>query len=324
MTKLNNAGIFLLKLLITVAVLWWIVRTYGWTCIVQTVSRARLSWLAAALACSILSIFTGAWQWAVILKNRSVAISVPDIIRLYFIGMFLNNFVLGMVSGDIYRVASIHFEGREGRRGLAATFLDRLAGLITLSAFAIAGGAFILHHNIGVNKQLDAALAALALFGAIFLLILLLVCSTRLQELSRRWLGLFAWVPGMARMQRMLAETFMNLHTPHDRMMFFGVALLSILTQSLRIGVHILCAVALGIFSPLQIFYFFVIVPVIALMMIVPLPLGVKEAAAGTLFSVAGFAYHEALVMEFLATLAGIAGSLPGGAVFLKRRKAGC
>jgi hypothetical protein len=87
----------------------------------------------------------------------------------------------------------------------------------------------------------------------------------------------------------------------------------------MRIGVHILCAVALGIFAAGQVWYFFVIIPVIALLMIIPLPFGVRETVGGTLFGVAGFVYHEALVMEFLATLAGIFSSFPGAGAFLSK-----
>jgi hypothetical protein len=101
--------------------------------------------------------------------------------------------------------------------------------------------------------------------------------------------------------------------------MFLSVAAVSILVQSMRIGVHILCAAALGIFYVNQTWYFFVIIPIIALLMIIPLPLGVKETVAGTLFGAAGFVYTDALVMEFLATLAGIVSSLPGAGAFIGR-----
>jgi uncharacterized membrane protein YbhN (UPF0104 family) len=320
MTK-SRTGVLALKLLVTASILWWIMHTYGWKSIVETVSHTNITWLAAGCALFITSIFVGAVQWAIILKNRRVAVRFTAVVRLYFISTFLNNFVLGLVTGDIYRIASIHMSAGEGKRGFAATFLDRLAGLIVLSAFAIAGGTFILIKNVNLNKQFAAALSALALFTALFCVILALVGSTRLQALSRRVLAAFSWVPGLGRLQQVFENAFMDLHTPSDRAMFFSVAALSSIVQGMRIGVHILCACALGIFSPSQTFYFFVIVPVIALMMTVPLPLGVKEAGASTLFSVAGFVYQEALVMEFLATLVGIAGALPGAVVFLRGRK---
>jgi hypothetical protein len=230
--------------------------------------------------------------------------------------MFFNNFVLGMVTGDVYRIASVHGSGNDAGRGLGATFLDRLAGLITLSAFAIAGGIFIAAKNASIHKEFTSAAAVLALFTVIFISIFALVISTRLQTICRSVLLMLPWQWASGKAIKLLEHTFMNMHTKHDRIMFMRVACVSVLVQALRIGAHVLCAAALGIFMPYQIWYFFVIIPVIALLMIIPLPLGVKETIAGTLFGAAGFVYHEALVMEFLATLSGIVSSLPGAAAF--------
>jgi hypothetical protein len=50
--------------------------------------------------------------------------------------------------------------------------------------------------------------------------------------------------------------------------------------------------------------------------MMIPLPFGVIPTIAGAIFFAAGFDAGDATIMEFLAAIAGIVGSL-AGAVFL-------
>jgi hypothetical protein len=53
------------------------------------------------------------------------------------------------------------------------------------------------------------------------------------------------------------------------------------------------------------------------MMMIIPLPFGIRESAGGTLFALAGFQVQAAIVMGFLATIIGSAASLIGGILFV-------
>ena len=56
------------------------------------------------------------------------------------------------------------------------------------------------------------------------------------------------------------------------------------------------------------------------MMMVVPLPFGIRESVGGTLFAFAGFQVHAAIVMGFLATLVGSAASLVGGILFVMNK----
>jgi hypothetical protein len=103
----------------------------------------------------------------------------------------------------------------------------------------------------------------------------------------------------------------------HDYKLLAAVAALASLTQFLRIGVHVLTAAALGLLSAENFQYFFIFVPIIAMLMTIPLPFGVREAFGGALFALAGFPSEAAFIMGFLATLIGIAVSSLGGVFFV-------
>ena len=55
----------------------------------------------------------------------------------------------------------------------------------------------------------------------------------------------------------------------------------------------------------------------LAMLMIIPLPFGVREGIGGTLFMLAGFAPQAAFIMGFLTSIVGIIVSLPGGFFFI-------
>ena len=99
-------------------------------------------------------------------------------------------------------------------------------------------------------------------------------------------------------MQTIVEEIFINRHTTEDKDMLAQVAFISLLIQTLRISVNIVCAQALGLFSFGVIHYFFVIFSVIALLMIVPMPFGVREAVGGFCFGLAGFSTEEAVMVR--------------------------
>jgi hypothetical protein len=102
-----------------------------------------------------------------------------------------------------------------------------------------------------------------------------------------------------------------------DYKLLASVSALAILTQFLRIGVHILTAASLGLLTAANFQYFFIFVPIIAMIMTVPLPFGAREAFGGALFALAGFPQDAAFIMGFLASLIGIAVSSLGGIFFV-------
>ena len=88
----------------------------------------------------------------------------------------------------------------------------------------------------------------------------------------------------------------------------------------MRIGVHVLVARALGIHVPLA--YFFLFVPLLAVIVSLPISLngiGVREGAGVVLFGLVGVAHSMAFTLQFTTYLVALAVSLIGGVVFLAR-----
>jgi uncharacterized membrane protein YbhN (UPF0104 family) len=304
-----------LKLLVTAGVMWYIIDKLGWQAIVGTVSHARVKWLVATGIVFLISNFIGAYQWKLLLKNKGIDLSYAKSSRLYFIGMFFSNFIFGMAAADAVRITYLKLDKSSGKAGFAATFLDRFAGLIAMLAFAVAGSVVLLKQKALESRSLDIAL--IALLGTFGLLVALfcLIVSSRFQKIFFALISR-SFLPAALK-QGISTLTVEVILEAHDRHVILPVAALSTVIQLLRIGGTITCAAALGLLTPANVQYFFIFVPMLAMLMIIPLPFGVREGIGGTLFMLAGFAPQAAFIMGFLTSIVGIIVSLPGGFFFI-------
>ena len=307
---------FSLKLAITFLVFWWIDKSFGFSNIVQTISNANFLWFAGAVFIHIVSIILGAWQWRIILKNRGLRLSVFETLKLYYTGMFFNNFIFGTIAGDSFKVAVLHKEKHRGKSGFAATFLDRFAGLAVLSVFAVAGTIYMNAVNYANSRDLSHSVLVLAFFAVVLTLVFSILFSKHLQ-ISFSKILLKLPFEAAQRIEGIVSSVYIDRRNKKDIKMLSRIFSFSFLIQTLRISTHVFCAAALGIFALNTLHYYFVIIPITALLMMVPLPFGVIPAIAGALFAAVGFNPESAMVMQFSATIVGIIGSLAGAVFFL-------
>jgi len=105
-----------------------------------------------------------------------------------------------------------------------------------------------------------------------------------------------------------------------ERALFAQMLLVALVTQVMRIGVHVLVARALGLHVPL--IYFFLFVPLLAVVVSLPISLngiGVREGAGILVFGLIGVDRAHAFSLQFTTYLVAVAVSMLGGLVFLVR-----
>ena len=309
----------LAKLLVTAGIIWYIVHKLGWQAVSGTLAYARFDWIAVTAALFTISNFLGAYQWHLLLRNKGIVLSFTKCIQLYFIGMFFSNFIFGMAAADAVRVTYLKLANTSGKAGFAATFLDRFAGLIAMLGFAVIGSVVMLKQKAIESSSLDIALIALLCTFGLLMGLLVLIVSTRFQKLFFSILSKTPMPkPIKDGITTLTAEVILEAH---DRHVIMPVAALSAAIQLLRIGGNITCAAALGLLSLANVHYFFIFIPMLALIMIIPLPFGVREGLGGTLFMMAGFKAQAAFIMGFLSSIIGIIVTLPGGILFIVKKR---
>ncbi len=314
--RLRKIAIDAAKIVTTVLIIAVLVRKLGWGTIVDTVGGSDPLWLVAAFVIYFLSILLGVVQWRVILDNRGLRLPFPRVFKLYFVGMFFNSFMAGGIVGDIVKVASIRSRDGRGMAGLAATVLDRFAGLWALCGFAVMGSLILLNRGMLTHGRVATAVIALFAAFALFAGIMLFLMFKPLQRLFFSIIDRYPFFAKL-RIKEVVSEMLIEAQ---DFKLMISVFALAAVTQFMRICAQIFTAASLGMVTAENFQYFFVFVPIIAMMMTVPLPFGVREAAGGALFALAGFQQDTAFIMGFLTSLIGIAVSSLGGVFFITER----
>ncbi|MBN2037455.1 MAG: flippase-like domain-containing protein [Chitinispirillaceae bacterium] len=300
-----------LKLLVTALVIAYVVNKLGWDNIVSTCVRINPLYAFYGLVACVVSIVLGAVQWHLLLHRKELRITFRESFELYYIGMFFNN--IGTVAGDGIKVAYIKKRHSLGKIGFAATFLDRFAGLLALSFFA-AAGCIILLWNGGLHNPAVQNLVRLTM--VFILLFIMMLAFLTMRRLRRAFFTLAETLrlPKREFIRDVITATGLDIH---HFSLIVKIGLLSLVIQGLRISTHICSAAAFGILTPENWVFFLVFIPMVALVMIVPLPFGVRETFGGHLFALTGIQEQAAFLMQFMATFIGVLGSLWGGIEFM-------
>ena len=136
--------LFICQTLVTIGLVVWIfsnpeVRENTLT----VLQNADLRWVAAAIAVAGVETFLGAIRWRVFLEVLGIHLPFWQTVRLFYLGLFFNTFLVGSVGGDAVKVLALIGQGRPHGAALLSVVLDRMSGL---GALVLVSCTFILWH----------------------------------------------------------------------------------------------------------------------------------------------------------------------------------
>ena len=154
-SRLKSSLIFLLKLVVTIVPAYFVCRNIvmdpEWSVDdLYRIFTVNSIWpLLAAVLCLAVSNFTACLQWKLLLERQDVKLKYGHLLKLYYVGLFFNNFMPGNVGGDAKKIYDIRMQGGQDTvgAGLTATFFDRLFGLFFITLFALAVGLLFFMHD---------------------------------------------------------------------------------------------------------------------------------------------------------------------------------
>ncbi len=277
-------------------------------------SSIKPFWFICGLIVFSASHLLGSYQWWILLRREKITISWMETCSYYFVGLFFNNFFISNLGGDVFRMMDIRRLSQNGSGAVTTVVLDRMIGLFALSFMAFLTAPWVVLHS-NIDPRLRWAILIL-MAGWVLVLGLFF---------SKRFARPFAWAFEKCIPQKITArarEVYRNIHRFGREPMIWTVLAISIVVQTARILTHYFLGLSVGIqISPV---YFFLIIPIVAVMAGLPISLGglgLREQTAVILFGGLGVTATRAFSMEFLAYLVGILASLPGGIIFMTRKK---
>ena len=313
---LKSFLVFCAKLCVTLVPCYLVYRKIvgapGWDTgdICELFSARSIPPLFFALFCLLLSNFTGCLQWKLLLDRQDVRMGYAHLVKLYFVGLFFNNFMPGNVGGDVKKVYDVRMQGDQKTvgGGLTATFFDRLFGLFFLNVLALLVGLLFFVYD-----------PAERLFLLPSFWVFLGFCALLAGLFSKRLGRIFAWFTGRLLPVSAQVRVFQNYRNPK---LWLNITVLSAVTQGLRVIVHYFCGLAIGLDIDVSWYFFFI--PMVAVVSALPISIGgfgPRELLAQSLFERIGVSGLASVMVQLLAYLVSLLVSLVGAVFFLTEKK---
>jgi len=299
----------LLKALLSIALLSWVFYKVGVGQIIGQLLRAdRLLFLSGVLLFA-LSNLLGTLQWWFLLRIQGIRIIPKAAFYYYFVGLFFNTFLPANIGGDVYKAYYLSKRVKRREGVIAATIMDRLMGFVALVALALLATLLV------IKKLEQLRLLSLTLVSLFVLLSIFLVFfNRRVAKMGDRFF--FRFLPSGLR--GTLREIYGSIYSyKGDSRFFFKFLGLSIVIQSIRILINYLIALSIGI--GIDLLYFFLIIPLIALAIALPISfggIGVRESAGMILFQRVGVIPSQAASMQLLTYIVTLLVGMVGGVLF--------
>lgn len=245
-----------------------------------------------------------------IFAAEDVVMRLREATSLTFVGYFFNNFLPTAVGGDIVKAMCASRVTGQAVKSVTSVFLDRIFGLFTFVLIPSISLLFFL-------KQIDNPVVPLVIYSLLtlsllsFLLLFNKKAAHRLDFL-RRLIERFHW-------GNKVKQVYEGLHNfKRHKGVVAQAMLLSIFGQSVSIGVLYFMAVGLG--SKPNILYFFMLIPVVQLLSMLPSINGLGVREWGYIYFLSPYIGKEnsaALGILWLGLLFLL--SLIGGVIYLVR-----
>jgi hypothetical protein len=267
-------------------------------------------WLLLAVVVQFVGIAVSAAKWGVILAARGQRLSYSWLLSTYLVGQFANNFLPTTVGGDALRTAQLGRRIGSYSQAGASIFLERLTGFLALSlianialimTFASFHGSQVSYlYLITVGFTLTAVAAVVASFFAPWF---------------ERKLG--RYLPQIVRQPMHKVASSLRSYFPQGKSLA-AVIWLSLVFQTIWIGMNILCGLALNIDAPMMIYA--VIAPVTDIVGLAPFfinNLGPREFVFTLYLEQVGVAAEMAIALALTVFAVRLAVSVLGGLVVL-------
>jgi glycosyltransferase 2 family protein len=252
-----------------------------------------------------------AYKWAILLRARGIAVSNTMAFRIYLVSGFVGTLLPLAIGGDVFRAFQLRRNRWTVVQITASIIMERVIGLLALTILCLLGLWFVVR---GHGSQFDGLYYSV--WGILLILVigLLLVTQALALDIMKRLVtGLKKYRAGRILLD--LHDAYKNLGRHRKVLLLFFV--LSFLEHGLQCLISYWGAKAIAL--PIEMTYFFAIVPLSILGSTLPIStgaIGVTEGVYILLFTWAGLTPTESFSLALLMRVIGWIILLPGGLVF--------
>lgn len=268
----------------------------------------EMDWWAflGALSLLLLGSFVRSYRWGSLVWALGIRVSLLRLTGLYFVGAFYNLFLPTGMGGDAVKMYELSRNDGETASAISSVLVDRFLGLFVLFSMAL----LVLSGSSQLVRPDVRVLIVVGFLGCVIGMALLF---------QRTWIEAWGRRLGLDRLLdrfKILRELYASIHL-YGAAALLRATLASIVWNLILILGYYLLGLAVGI--DLAIGYYFLLVPVVSVLLLVPSVggLGIREGATIILFSRAGVSQTQALALALAFDVTLIATALIGASIYI-------
>lgn len=233
-------------------------------------------------------------RWEMLLKAVKIHLSLKRIIISSAGGFFFSLFLPSTIGGDLVRSIDLATHTRRPREVVATVFLDRLSGYVGL--VILANLALFLGWRFVQDRSV---LISVGIITAILIAVLLVLFNRFIYSK----INAFLHSPSAGKIREAIKDLHQELHLfRHHKRTILGNIIFSLIIQTITpISFYI---IALGLGMKINILYFFVFLPIIGAITMLPISiggLGLRDATTIFFFAKAGLSKDLSFAMSLVS-----------------------
>jgi len=275
--------------------------------LIEIIKNADMPLLFLAFCIFSLAYLLCLFRWEMLLKAVKIHLPLKRVIISYSGGIFFNLFLPSTIGGDFMRSIDLAAHTKRPGEVIATVVLDRLSGYIGLVLLALMSLVF------GWKLIQDkSVLFSVSIITAILIAVLLILFNKFLFSKINKLLH----APNAGKLRQLLKDLHGEIHyfRQHKKIIVNNL-ILSILIQTTAPLAFLVIALSLGI--KVNIIYFFIFLPIINAITLLPISiggLGLRDATTIFFFAKAGvgrdLAFAMSLINFFFILICGCLGGL--------------
>ncbi|MDD4957096.1 MAG: lysylphosphatidylglycerol synthase transmembrane domain-containing protein [Candidatus Omnitrophica bacterium] len=272
-------------------------------------------YISLALIISFCSMFLSSYKWHLLLRSRNVRINYINSTKAYFVGNFFNSFLPGTVGGDVVKIYRLRDTTDKFEDIFSTTLMDRFIGFVASLVMII----FAAVLNLGIFESNNNLLFVILILSTVTLLFLLLLFNKPLfKKLDFIYKPAFKLLKFM-NLEEKCARLYNSTHNFRHQIPVlaanFGLSL-AVKVLYVVLSYFVGLSVNLGV----DLYYFFVFVPLVGCLSLIPVSfngLGVREGISYLFYTRAGAEIENILIYSLLTYLVALVISILGGVVYV-------
>jgi uncharacterized protein (TIRG00374 family) len=304
----------LLKTAITLFLFWFLFKKINIGEVMATLLGMDQPLLWTATAIAVGAVVLSAYKWQLLLTARGWHLSMGELTKIYFIGLFANNFLPSSIGGDMLRIYLVGKKINHNGEAAASVILERLLSTVGLAVPALLA--------LIPNSRLlgDFWDHIVYFFICCFALTYLIMKPAILRPLKKLPWKQWQRLVGIFREIINIIQSFR-----HKRGTLVKVIFYSVMFQLAIILINFCLIRALGIHQ-MGLWHCFLLVPIISAVSMLPVSingLGIREGAYVLLFGAMGVSASQAITVSLLFFVIVTFISLFGGILFVLEKERG-